>query len=215
MNKALLEQLKNDPETLKAAQAIGRGDDEGDEIFAPLTADDMTSVSEVVKEFNSRLKGLRKWVDNKVTTSTKEVTSSIESKQQEKEITRIKQFAKDHPALKPGSEIAAMMEQLYATGNHDLEDIYKKSALAVGVKPTALVDGKEVDLSAVTKTSDTKKKEAINSLKSDDHAAAADDVDEGELIEDKETTGLSTRQIADKNWNKAMADAGLTSLGSE
>ena len=196
-------------------------DKEAEKLFAPLKVDDLSSAGDVAKEFNTRLEGIQKWVTQQIEEKAKAVKKDVQASSQEAESKKIANFAKSHPELKAGSEVAAMMEQLYIT-NQDLEDIYKKSCMACGLKPVALdKDGKTIDLSTgkPADAKDTKDKgkakedsEFISSLKSDDLSADADDVDDGELTKSKNIDKMSVRDIADANWNKALSDAGISDV---
>ena len=198
-------------------------DKEAEKLFAPIDTDELSSASDVAKEFNKRLEGIQKWVDQQIDKKTSAVKKETQDTIEAAETKKIVEFAKSHPELKTGSEVAAMMEQLYTT-NTDLEDIYKKSCVACGLKPVAIdKEGKTVNLSTgnvvdkdgkeVEKKQKAKAKDGdsdfISSLKSDEHNADADDVDEGGLKKEKDTSNMSVREIAAANWNEALADAGV------
>lgn len=193
-------------------------DEETEKLFAPLQIDDMASASDIAKEFNTRLAGIQKWVEKQVTSATKRVTDDFENKSKETEYEKIREFAKTHPELKPGSEVAAMMEQLY-TKNKNLEEIYKKACIANDLKPIAINKGKIVNLSTGNEIdkdgTEVDKKQNVSSLRSDMFKADTDDLDDGDLVPNKDVVGKSIREIADANWNKALADAGLADLPND
>ncbi len=197
-------------------------DEEAEKLFSPLTIDDMTSTSDIAKQFNERLQGIQKWVTKVVDTKTTSVKTDLEATAKEDEFEKIRKFAETHPELKPGSDVAAMMEQLYAK-NKDLETIYKKACLASDVKPIAISDGKNVNLATgkavkedgteeETKVKKDDDADLITSLRSDINNATSEDVDDGSLKKDKDIEGKSVREIAGENWNKALADAGVSDL---
>jgi len=225
MNQELLNQLKKDPETLKQA-ALEAGiltDKEAEKLFSPLDIDDLSSTSDIAKQFNERLSGIQKWVTQQIESKTTQVKKEVAETAQASETKKIVDFAKSHPELKKDSEVAAMMEQLYKT-NTDLEDIYKKACVVNGLKPIAInKEGKTVNLSTgkivdekgnevKSKAKEEDTSDFISSLKSDELEADTDDVDTGELKKDKSVKNLSVRDIAETNWNKSLADAGITDI---
>ena len=219
MNQKLLDQLKADPETLAAVMALKEQDSEAAALFSPLEVDEMSSASEVAKQFNARLAGIQKWVEKTVHNASSQVKEDIHKKSQESESKRIVEFAKTHPELVSGSDVAAIMEQLYANGNHDLENIYKKACISCDKKPVAIgEDGKKTNLATGNvigedgKEVAKKKGETVSSLRSDTLLADTEDVESGELQKTKDIEGKSIREIASENWTAALAEAGITDI---
>jgi hypothetical protein len=163
---------------------------------------------------------MEKYFQKELKTAKESGKKALEESSQEDEIKKIRDFAKTHPEMTPGSDVTKLMEQLYAK-EQDLEKVYKQACKANDIVPIAIteVDGKEVrtdmtsgkevdkDGKAVEAKDD---KSSVNSLKSDEHKAASDDVDTGELKKDEELEGKSIRDVAAGNWNKVIADAGGT-----
>ena len=182
----------------------------------PIDAGEYATVEEAVKQFNIKLAGLQKHIAN----STAAVSEKIEKAAQEKEQQTIQQqvakFAETHPEMKQGSDVVAMMEQLYAKGNTDLEDIYKKACIASDVKPIEVKDGKSYNMSSGNEISDDgkelEKKTTTSSLRSDLFSAETEDLEDGDLKKDADIEGKSVREIAEGNWNEALADAGIAEI---
>ena len=215
MNKELLAALKKDPEALKQA-ALEAGlitNERAKELFKPIKVDPMTSTEDLTEQFNQKLAGMQEYFESELKTAKESGVQAAQASSQEQELQKIRDFAKTHPEMKAGSDVTNIMEQLYAK-DQDLEKAYKKACRAEGLAPIAIteVDGKEVrtDMSSgKVVDKDGKAVETISSLKSDEHKADTDGIDDGSLKkDDRNSEGKSIRDVAEANWNTVIADKG-------
>lgn len=183
-------------------------DQEAAELFKPIEVGEMDTAADIAKKWNERLPKMQAYFTKQASASGKAVEEKFETKRQEDENLKIREFAKTHPEMKMGSEVVKLMEQLYVNGS-PLEEAYKKACKANDLAPIAIAGDKTINLITGKEVDETGKEKEVeskaSSLRSDTLKAATDDVDDGEL---KKAEPKTIRQAAEANLNAILAEHG-------